>query len=425
MAGQDIIMLRQRELRRLHVIRKVIEGQLTQSKAAELTSLSERQVRRIVRRVQEEGDEGIRHKSRGRQSSRKTSEKLRERIVELYRQKYRGFGPTLTAEKLCETEGIGVSRETVRTLLLGSGDWQTGRKRRTHRQWRERKEHRGEMVQMDGSHHDWFEGRGPACVLMAYIDDATGRVYGRFYAYEGTIPAMDSFKRYIRKYGIPLSIYLDKHTTYKSTGKPTLEEELQGIEPMSQFERALKELDVTVLHAHSPQAKGRIERLFGTLQDRLVKEMRLRGISTIEEANRFLQEYLPLYNRKFTIKAVSKQDLHRPVARGIDLHKILCIRTIRTVRNDSTIAHDKKLYQIEEPTAGKKVTIEERIDGRMVVVCQGKSLRYRQITERPEAKKKTPKVRKTRQTYVPPKDHPWRKFDIIRYKRKAPQTAVA
>jgi len=122
-----------------------------------------------------------------------------------------------------------VSRETVRTLLLGSGDWQTRRKRRTHRQWRERKEHRGEMVQMDGSHHDWFEGRGPACVLMAYIDDATGRVYGRFYAYEGTIPAMDSFKRYIRKYGIPLSIYLDKHTTYKSTGKPTLEEELQGL----------------------------------------------------------------------------------------------------------------------------------------------------------------------------------------------------
>jgi len=424
MAGQDIIMLRQRELKRLHVIHKVLEGQLTQSKAAELTSLSERQMRRIVRRIQEEGDEGIRHKSRGRQSSRRTSEKLRERIVELYRQKYRGFGPTLTAEKLCEAEGIEVSREAVRTLLIGTGDWQTRRKRRKHRQWRQRKEHRGEMVQMDGSHHDWFEGRGPACVLMAYIDDATGRVYGRFYAYEGTIPAMDSVRRYIRKYGVPLSIYLDKHTTYKSTGKPTIEEELQGIEPMSQFERAMKELEVEVRHAHSPQAKGRIERLFGTLQDRLVKEMRLRGISTIEEANRFLQEYLPLYNRKFAVKAVSKEDLHRPVARGIDLHKILCIRTIRTVRNDSTIAHDRKLYQIEEPTVSKTVTVEERIDGTLLVVCQGKSLRYRQITERPEIKKK-PVVRKTRQTYVPPKDHPWRKFDIIRYKRKAPQTAVA
>ena len=424
MAGQDIIMLRQRELKRLHVIHKVLEGQLTQSKAAELTSLSERQMRRIVRRIQEEGDEGIRHKSRGRQSSRRTSEKLRERIVELYRQKYRGFGPTLTAEKLCEAEGIEVSREAVRTLLIGTGDWQTRRKRRKHRQWRQRKEHRGEMVQMDGSHHDWFEGRGPACVLMAYIDDATGRVYGRFYAYEGTIPAMDSVRRYIRKYGVPLSIYLDKHTTYKSTGKPTIEEELQGIEPMSQFERAMKELEVEVRHAHSPQAKGRIERLFGTFQDRLVKEMRLRGISTIEEANRFLQEYLPLYNRKFAVKAVSKQDLHRPVARGIDLNKILCIRTIRTVRNDSTIAHDRKLYQIEEPTVSKTVTVEERIDGTLLVVCQGKSLRYRQITERPEIKKK-PVVRKTRQTYVPPKDHPWRKFDIIRYKRKAPQTAVA
>jgi transposase len=424
MAGQDIIMLRQRELKRLHVVHKVLEGQLTQSKAAELTSLSERQIRRIVRRVQEEGDEGIRHKSRGRQSSRKTSEKLRERIVELYRQKYRGFGPTLATEKLSEAEGIGVSRETVRTLLIGSGDWQTRRRRRKHRQWRKRKEHRGEMVQMDGSHHDWFEGRGPACVLMAYSDDATGRVHGRFYAYEGTLPAMDSFRRYIRKYGVPLSIYLDKHTTYKSTGKPTIEEEFQGIEPMSQFERAMKELEVEVRHAHSPQAKGRIERLFGALQDRLVKEMRLRGIRTIEEANRFLQEYLPLYNRKFAVKAVSKEDLHRPVPRGIDLNKILCIRTIRTVRNDSTIAHDRKLYQIEEPTVSKTVTVEERIDGTLLVVCQGKSLRYRQITERPEIKKK-PVVRKTRQPYVPPKDHPWRKFDIIRYKRKAPQTAVA
>jgi hypothetical protein len=259
---------------------------------------------------------------------------------------------------------------------------------------------------------------------MAYIDDGTGRVYGRFYAYEGTIPAMDSFRRYIRKHGIPQSIYLDKHTTYKSTGKPTIEEELQGIEPMSQFERAMKELEVEVLHAHSPQAKGRIERLFGTLQDRLVKEMRLRGISTIEESNRFLQEYLPSYNTKFAVKAVNKQDLHRPIPRGIDLDKILCIRTIRTVRNDSTIAHERKLYQIEERTVSKKVTVEERIDGKMLVVCQGKALRYRQITERPEIKKKPP-VRKARQTYVPPKDHPWRKFDIMRYKRKAPRTAAA
>jgi len=261
---------------------------------------------------------------------------------------------------------------------------------------------------------------------MAYTDDATGRVYGRFYGYEGTIPAMDSFRRYARKHGIPLSIYLDKHTTYKSTATPTIEQELQGTKPMSQFERAMKELGVEVIHAHSPQAKGRIERLFGTLQDRLVKEMRLRGISTIKEANWFLQEYLPVYNRKFTVKAISKEDLHRPVPRGIDLDKILCIRTDRTVRNDHTIAHNRKLYQIEKPTLSKKVTVEERINGRMLIVCQGESLRYRQITERPEPERKNKLTeRKTRQTYVPPKDHPWRNFDINPYKRKTPQKAVA
>jgi transposase len=426
MPGEDIIMLRQKELKRLHVIHKVLQGELTQGEAAELISLSERQIRRIVKRLREEGDEGIRHKSRGRESSKKISHRVKSRIIELYRQKYYGFGPTLTAEKLLEIEGIEISRESVRTLLVDSGDWQKERKRRKHRQWRQRKEHRGEMVQMDGSEHDWFEGRGPKCVLMAYTDDATGRVYGRFYGYEGTIPAMDSFRRYARKHGIPLSIYLDKHTTYKSTATPTIEQELQGTKPMSQFERAMKELGVEVIHAHSPQAKGRIERLFGTLQDRLVKEMRLRGISTIKEANWFLQEYLPVYNRKFTVKAISKEDLHRPVPRGIDLDKILCIRTDRTVRNDHTIAHNRKLYQIEKPTLSKKVTVEERINGRMLIVCQGESLRYRQITERPEPERKNKLTeRKTRQTYVPPKDHPWRNFDINPYKRKTPQKAVA
>lgn len=425
MAERDIVMLKQKELKRLYVIHKVLEGELTQVKAAELASLSERQIRRLVKRIQQEGDEGIRHRSRGRESSRKTPKKQGARLIALYRQKYQGFGPTLAAEKLFEIDGIRASKETVRSLLIESGDWQPSRKKRKHRRWRQRKEHRGEMVQMDGSHHDWLEGRGPRCVLMAYSDDATGRVYGRFYEYEGTIPAMDSFRRYIRKYGIPLSVYLDKHTTYKSTAKPTIEEDLQGIEPLSQFERAMKELGVEVLHAHSPQAKGRIERLFGTLQDRLVKEMRLRGISTIAEANRFLQEYLPVYNRKFAVKAARKGDLHRPVPRGLDLHKVLCIRTDRAVGNDHTIAHHKKLYQIEEAISSKKVTVQERINGKMLIVSQGKSIRYRQITERPEPVPKQPVLRKKKASRPVPPEHPWRKFDINRYKRKAPQTAAA
>ncbi|MGO9611824.1 MAG: ISNCY family transposase [Dissulfurispiraceae bacterium] len=376
MGGKDIIMMRQRDLKRLHIIHKVMEGELTQRKAAELASLSEQQVRRILRRIQSEGDKGIGHRARGRESNRKKPERLKERILRLYRQKDEGFGPTLEVEKLARDERIELSDETLRLWLIEAGVWQKRRTKRQHRQWRKRKAYCGELVQMDGSHHDWFEGRGPWCVLMAYIDDATGRVYGKFYEYEGTIPAMDSFRRYIRKYGIPMSLYLDKHTTYKSTAKVTVEEELQGIEPMSQFERAMKELGDKVLHAHSPQAKGRIERLFGTLQDRLVKEMRLGGISTIEEANRFLQGYLSDYNRKFMVAAVSKEDLHRPLPQGTDLDKILCIRAERTVRNDNTITYNGTLYQIDESLMSKKVTLEQRINGAMRIVSQDKSVAY-------------------------------------------------
>src|SRR5271157_6226293 len=222
-------MLRQRELKRLHVIHKVLEGTITQTEAAELISLTERQIRRIVKRIREEGDEGIRHKSRGRPSHRKLP--FKQRIVQLYRSTYPDFGPTLFTEKLQERESITVSRETVRTWLMEEGVWQKHRKRKTHRQWRERKDHYGEMLQMDGSHHDWFEGRGPECVLMGYIDDATGRAYGRFYEYEGTIPAMDSFTRYTTKHGVPMSVYLDKRTTYKSWAR---RDEFQEIEPVSQ-----------------------------------------------------------------------------------------------------------------------------------------------------------------------------------------------
>jgi transposase len=409
MAGKDIVMLRQRDLKRLHVVHKVREGTLTQAEAAKMVELSERQIRRIVARIREEGDGGIQHRARGRQSNRKLPQKLKDRIIVLYRHKYQGFGPVLATEKLSELDGITVSDETLRTWLIESGEWHPRQKRKAHREWRPRKEHCGEMLQMDGSHHDWFEGRGPVCVLMGYIDDATGRVYGRFYAYEGTIPAMDSFKRYIRRYGIPMSVYLDKHTTYKSPAKPTIEEEIEGKEPVSEFGRALTELGVQLIHAHSPQAKGRVERLFKTLQDRLIKEMRLRGIGSIEEGNRFLAEYLPIYNRRFARKAAKHEDLHRPVARDLDLDAVLCIRTERTLRNDFTIAHNRKLYQIQETVKGAKVIVQERINGSMFITYQGKRVKFREITERPE---RPPKLRKRRRQtpVVPAADHPWRKL---------------
>jgi transposase len=412
MAGEGIIMASQEELRRLHVIQKVLEGGIKQVEAAEILSLSSRHIRRVVKRVQGEGNRGIVHRSRGRPSNRKISDQLKDKVIKLYRVSYKGFGPTLASEKLLERDGVSISDETLRGWLIEAGDWKKVRKRRRHRQWRERKGHRGEMVQIDGSHHAWFEDRGPECVLMGYIDDATGGVFGRFYDYEGTMPAMDSFKRYIRKRGLPLKVYLDKHSTYKSTAKPTIEEELSGVEPLSEFERALKELGVEVSHAHSPQAKGRIERLFRTFQDRVIKEMRLRGVKTIEEGNEFLEEYLPFYNRRFSVRPREKDDVHRALPRGMDLNAILCIKTERTLRNDFTVAHNHKLYQIEDATKASKVIVQDRMDGSMMVTYQGRALRFKEITERPLRENKQPVATKRRKTYIPPADHPWRRFKI-------------
>jgi transposase len=414
MAEKDIIMANQMELKRLHIVQKVFEGSLKQTEAAEILSLSSRQTGRIVGRIREEGPQGVVHRSRGRESNRKLPEELKDRVMELYRQNYGGFGPTLAHEKLLERDGIRISDETLRSWMIEAGLWKKKRKGRQHRQWRPRKDRYGEMIQVDGSRHNWFEGRGPACVLMGYIDDATGRVYGRFYDYEGTLPAMDSFKRYIRKYGLPMSLYMDKHTTYKSTGRPSIEDELNGTEPVSEFGRAMRELGVQLIHAHSPQAKGRVERLFNTLQDRLVKEMRLRGISSIEGANAFLTEYLPIYNRRFGKEAAQTGSLHRPVPKGLNLDRILCIKTERTLRNDFTIAHDRKLYQIEETVTTKKLIVEEYINGSMAILCRGHKVKFRQIEIRPQKPQKQSPMPIRSKAVSPSKDHPWRRFHFGR-----------
>jgi hypothetical protein len=265
------------------------------------------------------------------------------------------------------------------------------------------------MVQMDGSHHNWFEGRRPKCVLMGYIDDATGRIYCRFYEYEGTIPAMDSFKRYIRAHGIPMSVYFDKHTTYKSPAEPSIEDEINGTKPLSEFGRALRELGVNLIHAHSPQAKGRVERMFNTLQDRLVKEMTLRGIHTIEEANRYLKIYLSSHNKRFSVKPKEQNDLHRDVPKGLNLDNILCIRTERTLRNDATIAHNGKLYQIQEAVKSKKVLVQERVNGTMLITQNDARLKFKEITTRPQKQQKPDRILRKRKIHIPSVDHPWRK----------------
>lgn len=418
MAGKEIVVMSQGELQRLHIVRKAIDKELSQVEAAGILDLSDRQVKRIVKRIREEGDTGIAHKLRGKKSNRAIAGKVKENALKLYKEKYSDFGPLLASEKLFELDEIEVNHDTLRNWLMAAGLWQLSRKQRKHRQWRERKHRLGQMIQVDGSHHDWFEGRGPECVLMGYIDDATSEVYARFYEYEGTLPAMGSFKGYAEKYGLPHSVYIDRHSTYKSTAKQTIEDELKNIEHLSQFQRALKELGVKMIFALSAQAKGRIERLFRTFQDRVIKEMRLKGIKNIPEANNFLRYYLPIYNKRFGVEAAEEGDLHRAVPADIDLNRILCIKTKRSLRNDWTVAHDTKLYQVLDDIITKKVTVEERINGKMFIVYKDKDLKYKEITQRPVKKSpKVPKV-KARRAYVPAKDHPWRKFKIKKSSQK-------
>jgi len=409
MTGKDMFVMNQEERRKLHVICKVIEKEMTQVEAGLAIDLSSRQIKRLVRRVRIEGEQGVCHRSRGRRSNRKILERIREKVLNLCKRHYVGFGPTLASEKLLERNQIKVSKESLRVWLKQAEIPYKRRKKRPHRQWRERRAHCGSLIQMDGSHHLWFEDRGPKSVLMAYIDDATGRVYGRFYEYEGTIPAMESFGLYVLKYGLPMAIYADKHTTYKSPAEPTVEEQLEGVEPMSQFERGLLELGVKMIHAHSPQAKGRIERLFGTFQDRVIKEMRLAGICNIQEANLFLESYLPQFNTKFCVEAKESANLHRSAPSKNQLEQALCLKTSRTLKNDFTISYGTRLYQIKENVRARKVTVEERLNGTIRISDQGRSLLWKEIKNIPVKINRAPRiVLKVRKNRSPSPNHPFK-----------------
>jgi len=410
MPGEDMITMSQRDLKRLHVVRKVIDRAITQKQASDIMDLSERQIRRIVVRMRTDGDQGIIHRLRGKRSNRAASEKKKHKILMLFKARYHDFGPTLASEKLFERDKIKISDETLRLWLRKEGIPYRERKKRPHRQWRERKPCFGQMVQMDGSHHAWLEDRGPWCVFMGYIDDATGIPFGRFYTKEGTMPALDSLKRYIKRYGIPQSIYLDNHTTYKSSKKLSIEDELKNEIALSQFERAAEELGINIIHANSPQAKGRVERLFRTFQDRLVKDLRLEGIKTIDGANDHLKRFLPKYAKRFSVKAHAADDLHRPIPDGTDLDRILCVRTPRTLRNDFTVAYNRTLYQVLDNVRAKRLVVEEYVNGSMKIWHKDSSLRFKVISKRPEKEPpKAPYVFKVRRVSAPQAyDHPWR-----------------
>jgi transposase len=414
---KDILNMSLKEADRLMVLGAVVKREVTQVRAAEILDLSVRQVRRLAGRIKEGGAEGVIHRSRGKRSPRKLSEEKAAEIIEVVRNRYWDFGPTLAAEKLSEYEGIQISSEKLRQLMLEAGIWKRARRRKKIHTWRERKAHCGEMVQLDGSHHDWLEGRGPKIVLMGYIDDATSRCFGRFYDYEGVYPAMDSLERYIRRYGRPVSLYMDKHSTYKTTREPSLDELLRGESAATQVERACREVGIKVIHADSPQAKGRVERSFKTHQDRLVKGMRLEGVSSLDQANEYLDSYLPNHNQKFSVQPFSDKDLHRGLPSGIKYRDIFCLKDNRTITNGFTIKWKNRLLLIENPSSimrRQQVEMREHFDGEIEILFKSRRLKYRDITE----KENKPKINQPKKAepkrkgkYIPPSNHPWRRWD--------------
>jgi transposase len=421
MVKEGQVILKEKEFRRIRVLDRVELGEIRVKEASEILGISRRQVSRLLRRYRREGWRGVVHRARGRPSHRRLKD--REEILRLYKEKYGDFGPTLASEKLLEIDGIRVSRETLRKWLLDEdGEYEWRRRRRPHRKWRERKGCFGEMVQIDGSEHDWLEGRGPKMVLMGYVDDATGMVYGRFYEYEGVIPAMDSMYRYIERYGIPETIYLDRHSTYKVNRAATIREELSGERALSQFERAMKELGVGVIHATSAPAKGRVENRFKTLQDRLIKELRLKGVSTIEGANKLLEWYLDVFNARFAKPAKKDVDLHRKCPEKSVLDGILCIKEERVLRKDSTVRYKNRIYLVTEPISCRvsRVMVEERLDGSIWIKHKDRYLKYREISigDISKREEKRGSIRRKKRVYRPGKNHPWKRYNIFDSRRR-------
>ncbi len=371
------------ELKRLHIVKKAQERLLTQKDAANMLDLSERQFRRIIAAYRLHGERGVIHKLRGAPSPHKFHQDMINKITSIYQKDFLGYKPTFFCEKLESEHSISISKESTRQILITHGFWDPKHKKKKYRTKRERKHHAGELVQYDGSVHQWFEGPEGYCVLMLFIDDATSRVYARFYTYEGTIPAMDSFRRYIQSYGIPLALYTDLHSTYRNNNKKlSVEEQLAGQKAHTQFSRALQELSVTIIPAFSPQAKGRVERAFQTVQDRLCKELRRHKITTLQQANDFLLGFLKDHNRRFAVQPTAKVNLHRPALPSHVLAKILCLKNKCSIGNDFTIRHNNRIFQLQQSTIAKKAIIEDHLNGNIVIRVKTTSVPFKEITHK-------------------------------------------
>jgi hypothetical protein len=414
----ETISMSRKERRRLEVLSRVKSGRLTLVKAAELLELSYRQAKRVFARYRELGDRGLVHGLRNRPSNRRPGAD-REAVLSRYREKYADFGPTLAAEYLHAEDSLEVPVETLRRWLVQAGLWQARRRGVRHRRWRPRKEHFGEMVQMDGSLHDWFEGRRAKATLMVMIDDATNCTYARFFEEETTVASMTTFWAWVEQHGLPRSLYVDRDSIYETTRDATTDEELREKGPLTQFGRAMRDLEVKLILARSPQAKGRVERRHGLLQDRLVKALRLAGISDLASANRFLENsFLPDINRRFVLPPQQSTDLHRRVPRGVRLEQVLSFQETRVVQNDWTVFWRNRCFQLTSANgrlalAKQRVTIVEQLDGTIRLLHRHRELAWKELTERPA--RTVPATRRPtglgRVGNKPAASHPWRGKD--------------
>jgi hypothetical protein len=379
-AQPDRIAMSQKERDTLKVMYGVLAGERTQAEAARLLRRSVRHVRRLQRRLESEGDAALAHGLRGRPSNRRADAALKAAVLRAYREDYADFGPTLACEKLA-ARGLAIGAETLRRWLLACGLWQRRRRKEPHRSRRPRRDCFGELVQIDASIHDWLEGRGEAMILIALIDDATGRVLARFYPAGTTAAHMDLFGRWLRRHGRPLALYSDRHSIFEPQDKGKL---APGA-PETQFGRACRELGVELIRAHSPQAKGRVERLFGTAQDRWVKELRLAGVTTLQGANGLLPRLLREHNRRFGRQAKASRDAHRELGREHRLEAILSIQERRVVSNDYVVRFRSRFHQLPPPALpglrGGEVVIEERLDGTMAIRFGPHYLKHREVAQ--------------------------------------------
>jgi len=414
-----------KERDRLRIMVGVKQEELTLVQAAGLMGVGYRQSKRIWRRYQDQGDAGLVHRLRGQPSARRKPPALRAQVLAKYEEeRYADFGPTLMAEHLAKA-GVVVDHETVRRWLLASGQRTVRRRKQRHRQWRERKPSFGAMVQLDGSHHDWFEGRREPCVLMVMVDDATNRMRARFFEEETTRASYDVVERWARQHGLMGSVYVDRDSIYRCEGHPSIAEQLEGKKPQTQFGRAMAQLGVELILAHSPQAKGRVERMNGVLQDRLVKELRLAGINDLESANRFLDgKYLAAFHRRFGRAAASPVDLHREVPRN--LNEVLSWEEERVVQGDWTVACAGQRYQLDRQHEAlslvrRKVIVRTLRNGQVQLVYRGKTLKWRTLPAG-TVRKQTPakQVRKVKSKTVvksPAAHHPWRRLGVAAGRR--------